>query len=459
MAHPSPTQTPLRWRALLAAGSLTLLTLGSAYVSAAPAVHAASGARPAAPTASPSAAASSPSARATGSGTPSTHGTPSAKATSGTTNTVGVPSATPTDIPLKITGYAKRLPKPTVHRTNGYEVGAYYFSGWSHAQNNNLTPLLLSQPFRRFEPVIGWYDDSQAQVDRNIQQASAVGINFFSFDFYDTARSRYATDKTLNEALGYYLTSSQRYRMNFAVTFIDQAPFVPRAGEWPGLVKTWIALFRQPDYVRVNGKPLFTVFSPEHMREIFGSSKSVAAALAYLRSQAVKAGLPGVTIAVGATLVPNFNMGRVGQLRVEGYDVMTGYNYHAVGGEKYRKAVPYSRLVQENRQMWDRVARNIARPYIPVITSGWDQRFSYREQKTAIIYAGRTPSQFACYATAARRWVDANATRTVKEKIVMVFAWNEIGEGGHIIPTGAERYGYTDALHTAFTAHSAPGCR
>ena len=382
--------------------------------------------------------------------------TPSAT-TGATVTTTPTPTGTARAKPTR-TPKPTPTPKPTVHRTNGYQIGAYYFSGWSHGQNDNLTPILTNGPLRKYEPLIGWYDDSQSQVDKHILQATAAGINFFAFDWYDIARSRYATDKTLNQALGFFLTSHQRYRMNFCLTFIDQAPFLPRASDWPGLVKTWITYFKQPDYVRVGGKPLFIVFSPEHMRDIFGSSKNVARALDYLRSQARKAHLPGVTIAVGATLTPHYNPGRLGQFQQEHYDVATGYNYHSVGGEKYRKPVPYKQLVRENEQMWDRVATHLSMPYMPVITSGWDQRFSYREQKTAIIYSGRTPAQFACYAAAARHWIDSNAKRTVKEKVVLVFAWNEIGEGGAIIPNKTDRYGYTDALHHAFTARKAPLC-
>jgi Glycosyltransferase WbsX len=347
----------------------------------------------------------------------------------------------------------------TVHRTNGYQIGAYYFSGWSHGPNNNLTSLLASSPLRKYEPLIGWYDDSQVQVDKNILQAAAAGIDFFAFDWYNTARSPYASDQSLNEGLGYFLRSRQRYRLNFCLTFIDQGPFLPRARDWAGLVKTWIQYLKQPDYVRVGGKPLFIVFSPEHMRDIFGSSANVHLALNYLRAAARKAHLPGVTIAVAATLVPHYNPARVAQLRAEGYDVATGYNYHAMGPETYRTPVPYSFLVRENRQMWDRVASQVPIPYIPVITSGWDERFSIREQETAIIYAGRTPAQFSCYAAAARQWIDTNAWRTVKERMVLVFAWNEVGEGGAIIPTKVDRYAYTQALQRVFTAQRVPVCR
>ncbi len=108
-------------------------------------------------------------------------------------------------------GAGALTPTPTVHRTNGYQIGTYYFSGWSHGPNNNLTPLLATSSLRKYEPLIGWYDDSQAQVDKNILQAAAAGINFFAFDWYDTARSPYATDKSLNEGLGFYLTSRQRH--------------------------------------------------------------------------------------------------------------------------------------------------------------------------------------------------------------------------------------------------------
>jgi glycosyl transferase family WbsX len=430
-------------RLAAAAGLLTALSLGPAlsgsHSTVQAAAHSAGIVRAAAPRdASP---------------TPSPSATPPVSATAtaqGTPTTTPMPTLPPT-----------RYVSKAVHRTNGYQIGAYYFSGWTHGQNDNLTPLLANGPLRKFEPLVGWYDDTQAQMDKNILQASSpsVGIDFFAFDWYDISRSRYLSDQSLNEGLYYFLNSQQRKRMNFCLTFIDQAPFLPRASEWPGLVKQWITFFQQPDYVRVNGKPLFIVFSPEHMRDIFGSSKNVHNALNYLRTQTVKAHLPGLTIAVGATLTPTFNPGRLGQFTQEGYDIMTGYNYHAVGNEKYRTPTPYKKLMQENEQMWDRVAKNIKAPYMPVITSGWDQRFSQREQKTAIIYAGRTPAQFGCYAAAARHWVDSNAKRTVKEKIVLVFAWNETGEGGAIIPNQTDHFGYTDALHHAFSGRKAPVCK
>jgi hypothetical protein len=215
-------------------------------------------------------------------------------------------------------------------------------------------------------------------------------------------------------------------------------------------VRTWIGYFQQPDYVRVNGKPLFIVFSPEIMRQIFGGSAGVHQALDYLRTQARAAGLPGVTVAIATTVAPNANPIRIQELDSEGYDATTGYSYHSLGGEQYRTPVPYDRLVAENTAEWDRVASRIPLPYIPVITSGFDLRYSIREQQTAIIYEGRTPQKFACYAVLARHWIDTHPQQTTAEHIVMVYAWTEMGEGGAIIPSRQDGYDYVEALRQVF---------
>src|SRR5919198_4165543 len=48
-----------------------------------------------------------------------------------------------------------------------YEVGAYYFSGWSHRQNNNISRLLTGR-MHASEPLIGWDDCFQTHVGKAI---------------------------------------------------------------------------------------------------------------------------------------------------------------------------------------------------------------------------------------------------------------------------------------------------
>ena len=102
------------------------------------------------------------------------------------------------------------LHDPPAAASRPYEVGAYYFSGWSHGPSNNITPLLTDH-MQASEPLIGWYDDSQSAVDQSIDMAADSGIDFFAFDWYDIAQSPYVTDQSLNEGLNFYLTTRERH--------------------------------------------------------------------------------------------------------------------------------------------------------------------------------------------------------------------------------------------------------
>mgnify|MGYP001835280145 FL=1 len=45
---------------------------------------------------------------------------------------------------------------------------------------------------------------------------------------------------------------------------------------------------------------------------------------------------------------------------------------------------------------------------------------------------------FGKFFSDAVKWVNENPDKTVPEKIVLVYAWNELGEGGYLVPTKAD---------------------
>ena len=45
------------------------------------------------------------------------------------------------------------------------------------------------------------------------------------------------------------------------------------------------------------------------------------------------------------------------------------------------------------------------------------------------------------------RWMDANPDRTTKERLVLLYAWNENGEVGYLTPTKSEGDAYLKAIH------------
>ena len=60
---------------------------------------------------------------------------------------------------------------------------------------------------------------------------------------------------------------------------------------------------------------------------------------------------------------------------------------------------------------------------------------------------GRTPEAFAAHLQAAIDWIDDNPDLATPERLLMIYAWNEFGEGGYIAPTLGDPNGlYLDAV-------------
>jgi hypothetical protein len=52
-----------------------------------------------------------------------------------------------------------------------------------------------------------------------------------------------------------------------------------------------------------------------------------------------------------------------------------------------------------------------------------------------LYYPDRTPLQLADFVRGAIRWMDVHPDKTTKERILLLYAWNENGEGGYLTPT------------------------
>jgi len=70
-------------------------------------------------------------------------------------------------------------------------------------------------------------------------------------------------------------------------------------------------------------------------------------------------------------------------------------------------------------------------------------------QQPGWYFPDRTPEQFADFLRDAIRWMDRHAEETTAERIVLIYAWNEFGEGGYIAPTKGDSHGdYLNALRS-----------
>lgn len=313
-------------------------------------------------------------------------------------------------------------------------IGAYYFDGWAgrnksatatdpawakHAPTH-LTRRMIDE-FPEREPVWGWRDDSQEIMERQIDLAADHGVAFFAFCWYWHDNGQGINEKGIMEdpkhsSLNLFLKAKNNHRLKFCLLVANHAGYeINGAENWKQAGEFWLPYLKHKQHLTISGKPLIIIFSSQ------GGDKEGFAAM---QETARKAGLPGLAIAGCAAAPPER-----GFTHRTHYNVVPGY---AAGSEEHK----YAELATANRAQWK---GDPAQPYIPIMTAGWDKRPwegpAGLNQKAGWYYPDRTPEQFADFLREAIGWMDKHPDQTTEERLVLVYAWNEFGEGGYIAPT------------------------
>jgi hypothetical protein len=326
-------------------------------------------------------------------------------------------------------------------------VGAYYFDGWSGKTDEIHMTKLLETKYADRKPIWGWRDDTVEIMRQQIDYSADHGIAFWAFDWYYPE----GKDKTtpLNNALGLYLKAPNCQRMKFCLLVANHAGFRIGPKDWDACCQRWIDLFRQPTHLRLDGQPLLIFFSPEELQRAFGGVEGVRQALESLRTKAKQAGLPGV--AVAACTGPG---GHLTDLARSGYTLLTGYNYN-LGWLSGGGSQPFRKLIDGSQRIFDQFAEKTPLPYVPVITVGWDRRPWEEDklppEKMSTWYPDRTPKLVEEFVRLGVRWMDKHPDKTTAQRLLLIYAWNENGEGGYLTPTAVDGTEYLKAVERAIT--------
>lgn len=350
-------------------------------------------------------------------------------------------------------------------------LGAYYFDGWSGPLSNFHFDGLVRESylgsFRDREPVTGWQDNNPCAVEQQLAWAHHFGIDFFVFLWYFKATLN-SPGENLNSALEITHALRDRHHLQYAILYVNAPPFVVGPAEWSSAVKEWTGYFTDPAYVRVNGKPLFMVIDMDGMYRSFGSATAVAGAFDELRRATRAQGLPGAYI-VGGFGVWNGSAGQderfpdLSWVPTHGYDAVSMYNYPfappAVNG-----VLPFSALSDAGHWIWNQAALKSPLPFIPVAMDGWDPRPWQEAEATTgyLMWYRRGPQEVASLVGDAITWAESNPTLRPESSptppLVLIEAWNELGEGSFLVPTVGDGQTYGDAL-AAMLATTPPGVR
>lgn len=317
------------------------------------------------------------------------------------------------------------------------KVGAYYFDGWAgknrHADNPNEpwaknAPTHLTKRFVRDfserEPVWGWRDDTQEIMERQIDLAADNGLDFFLFCWYWKDNKGPINIPAIEKdhhhtSMELYMKAKNRNRLKYSLLIANRAGFEILGNEnWESAVKYWTRFFRDPQYIKVDGKPLVVIFGT-------GDEAITDEQIAIMQATAQKEGFKdGLSIA-----------GCGAPAKKKAFTHSTHYNLtsgYADGHEEHK----FQELIDKAKPNWK---GSEAQPYIPVLNSGWDKRPwegpEGLNQKEGWYFPDSLPELFKSFLKDAVRWMDDNPTKTTKERLILVYAWNELGEGGYLVPT------------------------
>ena len=332
------------------------------------------------------------------------------------------------------------------HASEPVKAGAYYFEGWTGQTDAMHLTARLKTEFADREPVWGWHTGTADIMRRQIDCAADAGLGFFAFDWYWPEADTKETP--LNDGLEKYLLAPNKDRLEFCLLVANASPYRLLEKDWDPITARWIELFKDPGHLSVDGKPLLIIFSHRELRQSLGGSEAVARAIATLQRKAKDAGLPGVTIAACCAPGPENGWIDLKQLLDEGYTCFTGYNYHGypMKGDDMKQS--FTTLMSGHEDIWNRFATKRLAPYIPVVTTGWDRR-PWQDANRPIpeaYYPDRSPEQLEAFVRRAVKWLDAHPDATPVERVLLLYAWNENGEGGYLTPTKSEGDIYLKAV-------------
>ncbi|MCC6581691.1 MAG: glycoside hydrolase family 99-like domain-containing protein [Phycisphaeraceae bacterium] len=383
---------------------------------------------------------------------------------------------------------------PSYHPDALYEQ--WYSPGWSEWRLlEQMQPLF---PGHEQPKLCTWgsFDESDPKwMEKQIDLAADHGITTFLFDWY-----WYNGQKFLHRALeDGFLKARNRHRLKFYIMWANHTWGVFPAcrdvfrgptgferqifGQALAYDKPLLEIrhsledlenatryciehyMHEPNYLHVDGQPLFSFWHWPELEEGLGGEAGVRAGLDRMRTMTREAGFKGLHISAN---IANYEgpethlcwwpslterMKRCGVDSVYGYNVARTPGFAALTND--RPLVPYDDVIQSHRDLFAR-CENRGLPFFPVATiGGCDNSPRWRRGETfpvdfrklgyEPIVVGSTPEKFGQTVQAA---LDCIA-RADGPRHLLLNGWNEWTEGNYLLPDQWHGTGYLEALRKA----------
>ena len=357
---------------------------------------------------------------------------------------------------------------------NDYYVAAYI---WPSCHNDSLAMAklwpegkgeweVIKKGNPRFDghyqprqPLWGYEMDNDPKVvEKWIDVATDHGVNVFVYDWYWYEEGPFL-ESALNDG---FLKAANNEKMQFYVMWAnhdvkynywnyhlynDNTNILWNARvDWENykiIVDRIInKYFKRPNYFKINGEPLFSIFSVPKLLESFGGNVEEARkALDYFREEVKKAGFPGLHIQWnqgGGSVMSEADASQfTNSVKAMGFNSVAMYNM----GGRVEDYISYGTNSVKIREQMDAI---LDVPVFPCVSIGWDDTPRFPDKGIHdVVHYNNTPKSFAALLSKAKKYADSHPEQP---RLITINAWNEWVEGSYLLPDMLNGFGYLEAV-------------
>ena len=313
------------------------------------------------------------------------------------------------------------------------------------------------------QPLWGYEMDNDPRVvEKWIDVATDHGVNVFVYDWYWYEEGPYL-ESALNDG---FLKARNNSKMQFYIMWAnhdvkhnywnyhrygdDTSILWDAKVDWKNykiiVARVINQYFKRPNYLKINGEPVLSIFSIDKLMESFsGSAAETRKALDYFREEVKKAGFPGLHIQWNQGGGSLMSAEKAGEFRKNvdamGFNSVAMYN---MGGRE-EDYIVYGTNSIKIREQLDSLL-NV--PVFPCVSIGWDDtpRFPAKGIHDVVHY-NNTPVSFETLLWKAKKYADSHPEQP---KLITINAWNEWVEGSYLLPDMLNGFGYLEAVKEVF---------
>lgn len=281
---------------------------------------------------------------------------------------------------------------------------------------------------------------TQAEMDKEIQQAVFAGLDYWAF-------VAYGSKHPMSKALYQFRTSTITDRLNYCL-FTELDRWGSRAKP-TALLQEHIGLMADKNYLRVLGnRPLYYLgfIAPAAVERNWQGVAGLRGQIEAFRGNATKAALGNPFIVLAGD--QNFLIREAANI---GGDAIGSYALTVGNGRG-----SFTKLAEIAERGWDQLRKSHL-PVVPTVMTGWDRRpriehpvpWETKQRPGDGIgnfFSAPTQKELADHLTRALDWVAAQ-TPSEQPPAVLIYAWNENDEGGWLMPTWPCHTERLDALY------------